>query len=153
MNTKAKIQAFTLSEMVVVTILTSFVVGIAFTTLSLVQKHMQGIRDNFNSNTTLNQLEQSLWLDFHRYPNIIFNNGNELVFKSELDSIKYEINKTEIIKNLDTFPAQITKYKKFLKGNEVNKGAVDALRLVTANEDQNQTLFIFKRNDASLFMN
>ena len=44
MKLTSKIQAYTLSEMIVVLILTSIVVGMAFSVLTLVQKHMSGIR-------------------------------------------------------------------------------------------------------------
>tara|TARA_R110002094_G_scaffold202065_1_gene173391 strand:+ start:295 stop:504 length:210 start_codon:yes stop_codon:yes gene_type:complete len=64
-----KIKAFTLSEMVVVTILTSIIVGIAFSVLSLVQRHMYSIKQNFNNNTELSKLEQALWIDFDMLSN------------------------------------------------------------------------------------
>ena len=56
MQTNSKVQAFTLSEMIVVLIITSIVIGMAFSVLRLVQKHMGGIQDNFNRSTELNRL-------------------------------------------------------------------------------------------------
>ena len=69
MKNNFKIKAFTLSEMVVVTILTSIIVGIAFSVLSLVQRHMYSIKQNFNNNTELSKLEQALWIDFDMLSN------------------------------------------------------------------------------------
>jgi len=67
-----KIQAFTLSEIIVVLILTTIIVGLAFSVLTLVQKHMRSIQSNFYNTTELKKLETSLWLDFNRYSLFIF---------------------------------------------------------------------------------
>lgn len=154
MQTKSKIQAFTLSEMVVVLILTSIVVGLAFSVLSLVQKHMVGIQNNFIKNTELNKLEQSLWIDFNRYPNIIYDAlEDEIKFTNAMDSITYQFNGTYIIKATDTFHIQLQSKILFFDGNEVRTGGIDALKLETSKTFQNQPLFIFKDNDATPFIN
>lgn len=154
MKTKHKILAFTLSEMIVVIILTSIVVGMAFSVLTLVQKHMKSIQDNFNKNTELNKLEQSLYIDFNRYRNIRFNPLNEeLVFASELDSISYKFTDEAIIKDVDTFNIFIQQKSFFLNGNQIQNGQLDAIKLETNKTFQNQLLFLFKQNDATLFMN
>ena len=153
MKINSKIQAFTLSEMIVVLILTSIVVGLAFSVLTLVQKHMYSIQDNFNRNTELNKLEQSLWLDFNRYPKISYDNINdEVVFSSELDSVSYKFKDNYIIKDLDSFPIQLKSKKLFFDGESIFKGKMDALKLETSKEFQNQLLFVYKQNDAAQFM-
>src|SRR5690606_32485011 len=99
-----KIRAFTISEIVVVLILTSIVVGLAFSVLSLVQKHMSGIQNNFINTTELNTLEQSLWLDFNRYSKIEYDDlDEELTFANELGSISYQFYESYIVKEQDTF--------------------------------------------------
>jgi prepilin-type N-terminal cleavage/methylation domain-containing protein len=153
LKTDNKIQGFTLSEMIVVLILTSIVIGLAFSVLSLVQKHMYGIQGNFNRNTELNKLEQSLWLDFNRYSKINYDDlENELQFSTEIDSVIYKFNEKYIIKDLDTFPIQLQSKTLFFDGDNVIKGNVDALKLEASKVYQNQQLFIFKYNDATLFM-
>src|SRR5690606_27882760 len=103
-----KIRAFTISEIVVVLILTSIVVGLAFSILSLVQKHMSGIQNNFMNTTELNTLEQSLWLDFNRYSKIKYNDLEEaLTFANELDSTSYQFHENYIVKEQDTFHIQL----------------------------------------------
>ncbi|MEM9650388.1 MAG: prepilin-type N-terminal cleavage/methylation domain-containing protein, partial [Bacteroidota bacterium] len=59
-----KLRAFTLSEMLVVLLLTVIVVGLAFSVLNLVQRQMSGIESNYARNTAFDQLKQSLWVDF-----------------------------------------------------------------------------------------
>lgn len=153
MKTNKRIQAFTLSEMIVVLILTSIVIGLAFSVLTLVQKHMWTIQNNFNQSTELNKLEQSLWLDFNRYSKISYDElENELRFTTEIDSVTYKFNTNYIVKDLDTFPVQLQNKVLFFDGESVNKGNIDGLKLETSKSFQNQSLFIFKYNDATLFM-
>lgn len=153
MQTKSKIEAFTLSEMVVVLILTSLVVGLAFSVLSLVQKHMNGIQQNFIKNTELNKLEQSLWLDFNRYSNIEYNDmEDELIFTNEMDTIKYQFQKGVIIKELETFHVPLQDKIIYFDGHPIKTGTIDAIKMEMSNTMQNQHLFIFKENDATSFV-
>jgi len=153
-QTKSKIQAFTLSEMVVVLILTSIVVGLAFSVLSLVQNHMVVIQQNFIKNSELNKLEQSLWLDFNRYSNIEYDDlEDELTFINDMGSTKYQFQKDAIIKARDTFHIQLQSQAFFFDGHQIQKGTIDALKLETSKTMQNQHFFIFKENDAIPFIN
>ncbi len=154
MNTKHKIQAFTLSEMIIVIIITSIVVGMAFSVLTLVQKHMSGIQNNFNKSTELDKFEQALWIDFNRYPKIKYNAVNDvLVFASEIDSITYKFHKDYILKDIDTFNLPLQNKSIFFDGIEKQDGLLDAIKLETSKDLQSQQLFIFKQNDATQFMN
>lgn len=154
MQTKTKIQAFTLSEMVVVLIITSIVIGLAFSVLTLAQKHMSSIQKNFNKNTELNKLKQSLWLDFNRYSNIRYDHlEHVMILNNEIDSISYQFNETFIVKTIDTFNIQLQNKQVFFDGNIIEHGVIDAIKLETTKEFQNQILFVFKENDATHFMN
>lgn len=153
MKPNKKIKAFTLSEMIVVLILTSIVVGMAFSVLNLVQKHMFSIKQNYNNNTALNTLETSLWLDFNRYNDINFDIlENELKFTTALDSVSYRFNENYIIKDQDTFKVALANKSFYYVTDKVEEGRIDAIRLETAKVLQNQQLFIFKQNDASAFL-
>lgn len=153
MKWNKKIEAFTLSEMIVVLILTSIVVGLAFSVLTLVQRHMATIQKNFNHTTELNKLEQSLWLDFNRYSRITYDSvENKIQFTSELDSVTYQFNEKNIIKALDTFHIELSSKTLFFDGELIETGPMDALKLETSKTFQNQHLFVFKKNDANLYM-
>jgi len=147
-----KIQAFTLSEMMVAIVITLLVVGMAFSVLSLVQKHMNGISYNLNNSTRLDILEQALWIDFNRFEKVQYKN-DELVFKNEIDSIRYKIQDEKIIRTIDTFDIQLQNFELLFDGKKVNSGFINAVKLVTGNESQNKILFIYKKNDATLYMN
>lgn len=138
--------------MMVAIVITLLVVGMAFSVLNLVQKQMTGIAFNLNKSTQLDLLEQSLWLDFNRYE-IIHSTNDELLFKNEIDSIKYHIQDDLIIKDIDTFSIQIDGFEKFLDGKKISSGIIDALKITVNKDSQNKTLFVYKNNDASLYIN
>ncbi len=154
MKVNKKINAFTLSEMIVVLILTSIVAGLAFSVLILVQKHMHTIKNNFTQGTELNKLEQSLWIDFNRHAKIEFNEKTDkLMFSTEMGSIEYTFGDEFIVKDKDTFNIEINKKTLFFDGNGTNNGIIDAMKLETSKTFQNKHLFVFKQNDATQFIN
>ena len=71
---RKKTKAFTLSELLVVLLITVIVAGLAFTTLNLVQKQMRDIRVGFESSSEKGRLKQVLWKDFNSYSRIYFRN-------------------------------------------------------------------------------
>ena len=139
--------------MIVVIILTAIVVGLAFSVLSLVQKHMSSIQHNFNQSTVLNTFETALWIDFNRYSEIRFDDlENELILKNEMDSIAYKFLEKIIIRDFDTISIPLQSKLFYFNGNLIENGTVDAIKLETSKESQHQKLFIFKQNDASVYM-
>lgn len=155
MNSNAhKIKAFTISEMIVVVLLTVIVVGLAFSVLQLVQKHMYAIKSNFESSTNVTLLEQSLWIDANRSNMIQYNDTKEqLIFVSEIDTIVYDFEENYIVKEIDTFNIQLAEKLFYFEGKETYDYKLDAIKLITEKEFQNRVLFISKRNDAALYMN
>uniref|UniRef100_UPI00404B9039 PulJ/GspJ family protein n=1 Tax=Gelidibacter sp. TaxID=2018083 RepID=UPI00404B9039 len=154
MKLTSKIQAYTLSEMIVVLILTSIVVGMAFSVLTLVQKHMSSIQNNFNATTKFHLLEQSLTLDFNRFSDITYDSIDDvLIFSSEIETRTYTFTQEHIIKDRDTFPLTLTTKTFYFDGSPVGKGTVDAIKLETSKTFQNKQLFIYKHNAANTFMN
>lgn len=146
-----KIKAFTISEVVVVLILSVIIIGLAFSVLSLTQKHLSAIQNNFSQNTELNMLEQSLWIDFNRFSKIKFDElKNEMRFTNEIDSVSYQFKSDYIIKERDTFLVQFQEKVLFFDGLKVKAGEIDALKLETSKK---QYLFVFKKNDATSFIN
>lgn len=72
-NVSHKIKAFTLTEMMVVIVISAIVVGLAFTILGIVQKNMRGIEANYNHQSQIQSLEAALTIDFNRYPKLQWN--------------------------------------------------------------------------------
>lgn len=150
---KTKVKALTLNEMVIVMIITTIVVGIAFSVLSLVQKHMWSIQENFNLNSEFNRLEQSLWNDINQNRTIDYSpRENIIIFKTEIDSISYQFSKHYVLRELDTFHLSIEHKEFFFAGKSIKKGNVDAFRLELSKKFKDQQLFVFKINDAKQFV-
>jgi hypothetical protein len=149
-----KVHAFTLSELSIVLLLSSVVVGLAFTVLGLVQKQMGVIQANFNQTLQVTTLETELWLNFNRYPNISYNSATQtMVLKNELDSVTYTFSESYMIKERDTLSVPIKRKQFYFDGIEVTSNAIDAMKLTTTNAFQQRTLFVYVKNDATVYMN
>lgn len=151
---RTKVNAFTLTEMVIVMIISVIVMSLAFTVLSMVKRHMLSIQNNFSLNTEFNRLEQALWIDASQHNTIDYDplNGT-LTFRAQLDSTIYDFRDNRyILKDKDTFKIELSKKTFFFNADEVDKGNVDAFKLELPKPFKNQSLFVFKKNDAKQFI-
>lgn len=150
----SKVKSFTLSELLVAMIITVIVVGLAFTVLNLVKKQISVIEKNYNRTTELAFFKQRMWLDFNKNTTIIFNsNKNQLTLKSETDSVFYNFNADYILRNTDTLKTKVLIENLFFQGTKVKDGTVDAISFIEKKEAADSHFFVFKKNDATLFMN
>ena len=148
------VKGFTISEMIIVLILTSIVVGMAFSVLGLVQRHMTAIKTNFNHELQFNKLETVLWLDFGKHADIRFNSAkDELTFKTALDSTVYQFDERYIIRETDTFPVKLEVKDFYFDGVIHKEGQIDAIKLKTTKDYLNKSLFVYKINDAKAYIN
>ncbi|MEM7487373.1 MAG: hypothetical protein AAF348_19360 [Bacteroidota bacterium] len=153
LKTSKKIEAFTLSEMLVVLILTIIVVGLAFSVLGLVQKQMNDIQISYEDRAQDNLLQQALWIDFNSYSNIYLSpQEGALLLTNEIEKKEYRFREEYILNENDTIFTDFKINKAFFLGEEVNIGKVDALELIN-DAEQVKTLFVYKRNTAMDFMN
>ena len=153
-NQKHKIKAFTLSELIIVILITIIVAGIAFSVLQLVQKQMYGIQTNFKHATSVTLLEQSLYIDAHRSNHIQYDDLEKtLHFISEIDTVSYRFDTTSVQKETDTFNITVADTKFYFEGVETTSEKIDAFKLTAAKEFKNAAIFIYKRNTANTYMN
>lgn len=149
-----KIQAFTLSEMMVVLVITSIVVGMAFSVLQLVQHHMQGIQHNYGTHTQVNLLRQALWTDLNRFNHVYYDgNKQQLLLTNEMGTLSYRFEGSFVIRDRDTFRVKVAEKTFFFENREIVQGQLDAIRLRTTKELGEQGLFVFKENSASTHLN
>lgn len=140
--------------MIVVLVLTTIVVGLAFSILTIVQNHMKTIQKNLEYSRELTKLEQSLNLDFNRFSKIEYEQIEAVLeFSSELGERSYFFHKDYIVKDVDTFHIQLLYKKFYFDGDESLSGRIDAVKLETTKAAQNQVVFVFRKNDAALYMN
>ena len=146
-----KVQSFTLSELLVVMIITVIVVGLAFSVLNLVQKQIHGIRKNFDKTTELALFEQQLYQDF--------NNSNSIVYQENkihitgLDTVSYTVYGDYSLRNNDTIPLRLQIIRTYLSGKEVKKGNIDGLLLSAEQEIPDYSIFVSGERDASNLIN
>ena len=143
-----KLKSFTISELLVVLIIASIVVGIAFSVLDLTRKEIQKNNQNKELEVKINQAELKLTIDINSFSKCSVNE-NYLYFKNEIDSIQYQILDGNLIVREDTLLSNIVDVTYFFKGNKINNVVFDALKLVIeTKKDINSTVFVYKINDA-----
>lgn len=149
-----RIRSFTLSEMIIVMIITAIVVGMAFSVLRIVQKQIHVIQSNFEKTSALVLFEQKLWQDFNEPRNIIYDsNKQKLIMTSEIDTVTYSFQEKFCMRNLDTIKLRIIPSKRFFRGREINSGCIDAISVLAETELPDYHIFISKKNDLTLYMN
>ena len=147
-----KIQSFTITEMLVVMILTAIVISIAILVLNLVQKELKGIQINFKNNTELRTLEQALWSDFNKNDIVFDAKNNQLICSLPIDTTYYKFTENYVLRNKDTLKISIEQKVFFLDMKETLT-SVDAIEIKLSKEFQNKQLFIYKTKGASYYMN
>lgn len=151
MKKSAKIEAFTLTEVLVVLVISAIVVGLAFSVLDLVQKNFRTIRGNYAHSAEVQHLKQQMVIDFNRYHNILYDQvPQEIRMRNEVDSIKYQFSYPFLIRNLDTIPVAVENLVFFFQGNEISGGKFDAVKVILGRPSGN-FIFISKKNAAKTF--
>lgn len=146
---KTKVKSFTLSEMLVVLIITAIVVGMAFSVLTLVRKQVNILKLNSEEETEIELLKTKLFIDFNSFSEVNYSENKQIFFKNEIDSTFYIIKDNFIIENLDTLTTKLNSVKIFYKNKIVTQGRIDAIEIeIEKNKKTKESIFIFKMNDA-----
>lgn len=145
-----KLNSFTLSEMLVVLVITAIVVGLAFSVLSLVRKQVYRLQNDTDKRVQYDLLKNKLFIDLNKYPNTYLVKEDSFVCNSELDSIRYKYNDNFIIVESDTMMTNVKEIKFFYKNFEVVNGKIDAIRvMIEERKGIFKTIFVYKHNDAT----
>lgn len=148
-----KIPSFTLSEMMVVLVISAIVISLAVTSLSFVQKQIKSISYNFEKNTEIRLLKRALVSDFNTYDLKYDSKEKQLICTNPKDTIMYAFQDSYILRNNDTLQISITKNTVYLDAQPMKEGVIDAIKLTLSKEFQNREIFIFKQKDATYYMN
>lgn len=152
MNLNSKIKSFTLTEMVVVMILTAIVISISLLVLTVIQKELKSIQRNYKNTTEVKALEQILWKDFNNAEVYYLKEKQELICVTPVCKVLYQFKDDFIIRNRDTLKLVISEKKVLLDMNEAI-GVVDGIQLKFTKQFLNKELFIHKSKSASYYMN
>ena len=151
---RTKVHSFTLSELLVVMIITAIVVGIAFSVLRLVQQQVRAAQSNFDKTADLALFEQTLWQDFNRCPTVKYHQvQSTLMLESEVDSVIYRFTDNYTLRNADTIRLRLMPKLFFINGRKVNEGIIDAISISAETELPEYSIFVSSSTDAVLLMN
>lgn len=154
MKLTKKTNSFTLSEILVVLVISSIVIASAFLILSMVQKQFRTVQTNMNNKYEVNFIERLLWQDFNSQHSISFQKEkNLLTLTNNIDSVTYSFFDNFTLRNIDTLPIQIIKTELFLEGEKTESGKIDAIKITTSPFYGNRKIFIYTSKDATFYMN
>ncbi|MEO1486506.1 MAG: type II secretion system protein [Bacteroidota bacterium] len=154
MKKQQKIKAFTLSEMLVVLLITTIIVSMAFMVLRLVQQQMRAIQNNYAVSHQIHDVKQRLWMDFNRNDAIWFNREtNQLLFSNPVRPQNYRFEEAYTIMDNDTLAITVAEKSFYLLGVETKDGPIDAMKLVLSSGKRNHEVFVRKDNAATVQMN
>lgn len=149
---KHTLKSFTLTEVIVVMIISTIVVGLAFSVLGIVQKNMNTIAVNYDHRSELASFEVALSLDFSKYTEIQWNKKEQiLVFRSPIAEKQYHFETDSIYNDENTF---LLKHKDILwyyEGSEVQTGNIDAIKIQFENTAPLYQMFVYKYNDPTIY--
>jgi type II secretory pathway component PulJ len=147
-----KLKSFTLSEMLVVLVITAIVIGIGFSVLRLVQREVTTIEKNFEKRTQISLFNQRMVQDFDRFQDVI-SNEQSIILSSENDTINYHFFNDYVLRNSDTIKLKINAVEFYLQGTKTSSGACDAVKLSLEKEIPGYYLFLNTSPDAAYYLN
>lgn len=153
MNSKRKIQAFTLGELLVVLVISSIVVTLAFLTLSNVQRQVKSINDTFETQQKVIKLERLLMLDLNTRNASYDSQKKRIVLTRGKDTVSYQFAESTIIREKDTIALSPAKMLFYLDGELVSSGDIDAIECSFSDLYAQKGFFVFKKKDASHYIN
>ncbi|QSS96302.1 hypothetical protein [Psychroflexus sp. ALD_RP9] len=143
-----KFKAYTLSEIIVVLILTSIVVGLALSALGLIQQQMTALRYNNENNFQIKSLETKLSILFNQSQSIKIVDNQVYFYRLE-DTLITKMSPNAFIINQDSIKLEVTNLKSYFRGEANKTGNIDALSLeIKLHKEISKTLFVSRSNDA-----
>jgi len=126
-----KVQAFTLNEVLIVLVITSIVVAIAFSVLQLVTKQYNAINIRYEERTEVLKLQQRMFIDLDQSYNATWSSLEEqlIVYDHKESFVTYDIIGNVLMRDDDTLSTGISGATFFLKGDEVEDGTIDGFEI------------------------
>lgn len=153
MNNLKRLRSFTISELLVVLVITGIVISMAVLVLTIVQKQFLYIQKHQERSTEWQLLERSLWLDFNRFTMYYDKKEACLWASSPIDTVCYQFIESGLIRNKDTILVQIAAKTFLLNGKTVQNGPLDAIQLKAPATFNSLELFVSKSKAADFYVN
>jgi prepilin-type N-terminal cleavage/methylation domain-containing protein len=150
MRDSKKIAAFTLSEVLVVLVITSIVMAIAFSVLRLVTQQYTAINVRYKERTEIQKLKQRLISDLDKAYQVSWDDTEQQLYidGGEGVAINYEWTEGYLLRNTDTLSDKTAAIRLFYLGNEVKEGMIDGLEIELIPSGQPIRLFVSRKLDA-----
>ncbi len=146
-----KIKAFTLTEVMVVLVISAIVAGLAFSVLGIVQNNMRSIEDNYQHQSEIQSLEVALTIDFNNYTMANWDSEKEqLALHSPIDQKSYQFLRDSIVSGVKSYYIKTKSKSFYFEGEQINSGRIDAVKLTFDKTTDVHRVFIFKHNDPSI---
>ncbi|MDG2194284.1 MAG: prepilin-type N-terminal cleavage/methylation domain-containing protein [Polaribacter sp.] len=152
MRTK-KVDAFTLSELLVVLVVSSIVISLTFVILGLVQKQIREIQSNLKDQQEIQFLERILLQDINTHRAFYRQQKDELFLVSNKDTILYHLEKEYLVRLKDTIKLRLVEKQFFLDGKQIKNGWFDAIGLRFNQSYTSKNILVFKVKDAAHYLN
>jgi len=152
MKTK-KVNAYTLSELLVVLVISSIVISLTFVVLGLVQRQISEIQANFKDQQEIQLLARVLLQDINKHDVYFHKDNNELQLYSATDTIFYQFENNYIVREKDTFNLKVIEKNLLLDNQIVKNGWIDAIGLGFNQSYSTKNIFIYKIKDAAHYLN
>lgn len=141
---KSKLASFTISEMLVVLVITAVIISLSLTILNLVQSSFSRLQSKIDKSNETSLMVSRMGRDLHYYNKVSVDEDKNLKFRNPLDSVQYKLVESFIIIQEDTIGKDILDVILYYKGDRVITGLVDAIKLKTAEKEN--VFFLFKSN-------
>lgn len=148
-----KVHSFTLSELLVVLVISSIVVTISFLALNNVQKQIRNINIVFEKQEKINALERALNIDLNRHKGTYNKQKKELLFTGVNNEVKYRFYKKHLFRDSDSIALEAVEIAFYLDGERVDDGVIDALEFSFSSTYTEKGFFAYKRKDVSHYIN
>ncbi|NVK51291.1 MAG: type II secretion system protein [Flavobacteriaceae bacterium] len=148
-----KVDAFTLSELLVVLVISGIVISITFLALQMVQKQLKEIQVNYRDQQEIQLFERVIVNDLNTRKAIFKKEENHLIFYGMNDSISYTFERDYFIREKDTFKLKIVNKKFLLDAKEITSGRFDAASFKFSQSFSTKEIFVYSVKDSEYYMN
>lgn len=148
-----KVEAFTLSELLVVLVIFGIVISIAFLALQLVQKQIKEIQANYRGQQEIQLFERVILNDLNSRKAFFYKEKNQLLLYGFNDSISYTFGRSYFLREKDTFNLKIVAKEFLLDNKKITNGSLDAIRFRFNQLYNTKELFVYTIKDAEYYMN
>lgn len=150
MNNNTKIDAFTLSEVLIVLVITSIVVTIAFSVLRLVTNQYIAMNKGYERQVEVLRIKQQLIVDLDTaYQTFLNEEGQQLLITNSTEhTFMYEWNAPYLIRDGDTLTSNFNSITGFLKGEKIDAATCDAIDISLNYKGKFTKVFVSRKQDA-----